>query len=102
MSDGEYSRAAYVEEPALPTLETLERKTAAVQEIRDIYDRNGWECKNWHIALFYMFSEEDLAELRRYPEAARRYGDAAELFGTLRTYSLLTSILPAILSRMEK
>lgn len=99
-ADGPYSRAAYVEEPAIPDYLTLHEKTPAVQQIRTLYDKKRWEFTYWHLALFYMFSEEDLAELTRNPEEARKYGDAAKLFGILCTYLLFTSVSHVILSRI--
>ncbi|PQK17869.1 hypothetical protein BB8028_0009g00710 [Beauveria bassiana] len=91
VAGGPYSRAAYVEAPAIPDYHTLHEKTPAVQQIRTIYDQQSWEFTYWHLALFYMLSEEDLAELISNPEQARKYGDAARLFGTLFTSGRIPS-----------
>lgn len=85
-----YSKAAYVEEPAFPDYRSLHAKSPAAQKVRDLFYRKGWPCTNWYLALFYMFSEEDIAQCLRFPDAARYYGSVAELFGTLRTYLIFT------------
>ncbi|KAM3446666.1 hypothetical protein MY3296_009465 [Beauveria thailandica] len=82
-SDGPYSRAAYVETPAIPDHLTLHDNTPAVQQIRDLYWENRWDFTKWHMALFYMTSKEHLADLAEDPEAAREYGDGAQLFCSL-------------------
>ncbi|OAA37262.1 hypothetical protein BBO_07644 [Beauveria brongniartii RCEF 3172] len=90
--DGLYSRAAYVETPAIPDYLTLHDNTPAVQQIRDLYAANLWHFTKWHLALFYMSSKEDLAEWVRNPEAAREYGDTAQLFGILFTARRIPSL----------
>lgn len=87
-ADSPYSEAAYVREAAIPDWKELHKKTDAVKLIQQLYDRNHWHFTNWHAALFYMFSDEDLARCLEDPRAARYYGDGAELFATLRTYLL--------------
>ncbi|KAK8143320.1 hypothetical protein G3M48_007393 [Beauveria asiatica] len=91
-SDGPYSRAAYVETPAIPDHLTLHDNTPAVQQIRDLYVANLWDFTKWHLALFYMSSKEDLEEWIRNPEAARAYGHYAQLFGTLFTSGRISSM----------
>ncbi|OAA52121.1 hypothetical protein ISF_09285 [Cordyceps fumosorosea ARSEF 2679] len=81
VADRPYSKAAYVEELAIPHYMTLDEKTPAVQQIRTLYDVKDWRFTRWHLALFY-FLKRGFGD----PEAAREYGDAAELFGTLCTY----------------
>ncbi|ATY60272.1 hypothetical protein A9K55_005576 [Cordyceps militaris] len=84
-ADLPYSRATFVDEPAIPNYQTLHEKTPAVQEIRNLYRSNKWGFTHWHLALFYLFSKEVLAELKSNPQAAWECGDAAELFGTFLT-----------------
>ncbi|KAM3501488.1 hypothetical protein MY10362_005511 [Beauveria mimosiformis] len=91
-ADGLYSRAAYVETPAIPDYLTLHDNTTAVQQIRDLYAANLWGFTKWHLALFYMSSKEDLAEWVRNPEAAREYGHNAQLFGILFTSGRIPSM----------
>ncbi|KAM3426366.1 hypothetical protein MY4824_010003 [Beauveria thailandica] len=81
--DGLYSRVAYVDTPAIPDHQTLHENTPAVQQIRDLYWENRWDFTKWHMALFYMTSKDHLADLAEDPEAAREYGDGAQLFCSL-------------------
>ncbi|EJP63144.1 uncharacterized protein BBA_07949 [Beauveria bassiana ARSEF 2860] len=82
-ADGLYSRAAYVDTPAIPDYQTLHDNTPAVQQIKDLYWDNRWDFTKWHMALFYMTSKDHLADLAENPEAAREYGNGAELFRAL-------------------
>ncbi|KAM0743446.1 hypothetical protein ACQRIT_003623 [Beauveria bassiana] len=82
-ADGLYSKAAYVDTPAIPDYQTLHDNTPAVQQIRDLYSHNRWVFTKWHMALFYMTSKDHLADLAENPEAAREYGDGAQLFCSL-------------------
>lgn len=96
--DSLFSSAAYVQDDAIPHWQDLHRKTDAVKLVQQLYDREGWEFTNWHAALFYMFSGEDLARCLEDPRAARYYGNGAELFASLRTYLLFASTMLSMLT----